>query len=113
MPYLPRSRAQFVLGFERAGAIAFAPADKFFKLLGWFMSKYERNITLLMQIAWLGAILVLGFCVAPGFAATISRSLDIEASLVAIWSMIGPSDGARNWLAPFDIRATCQILAPQ
>jgi hypothetical protein len=76
------------------------------------MSKYERNITLLIQIAWLGAIVVLGFCVAPGFAATISRSSDIEASLVAIWSMMGPSDAARNWLAPFNIRATYQADAP-
>jgi hypothetical protein len=56
------------------------------------MSKYEENITLLIQIAWLGAIVVLGFCVAPGFAATISRSSDIEASLTAIWSMIRPAD---------------------
>jgi hypothetical protein len=76
------------------------------------MSKYENNITLLIQIAWLGAIMVLGFCVAPGLAATISRSSDIEASVVAIWSMIGLSDAARNWLAPFNIRATHQIFAP-
>ena len=71
------------------------------------MSNYERNIPLLIQIAWLGAIVVLTFCGAPGLAATISRSSDIEASLVAIWSMIRPSDGARHWLAPFDIRAMC------
>jgi len=70
------------------------------------MSKYERNIPLLIQIAWLGAIVVLSFCVAPGLAATISRSSDFESSLLAIWSMMGPSDAARNWLAPFDIRAT-------
>lgn len=75
------------------------------------MSEYERDIALWIQIAWLGAMVVLGFCVAPGFAATISRSSDIEASLVAVWSMIGPSDAARNWLAPFNIRATSQILA--
>jgi hypothetical protein len=30
------------------------------------MSKYETNIALLIQIAWLGAIVVLGFCFAPG-----------------------------------------------
>jgi hypothetical protein len=53
------------------------------------MSKHERNIPLLIQIAWLGAIVVLSFCGAPGFAATISRSPDIETSLVAIWSMVG------------------------
>ena len=76
------------------------------------MSKYERNIPLLIQIAWLGAIVVLSFCGAPGFAATISRSPDIETSLAAIWSMIGPSDAAGNWLAPFNIRATYQIFAP-
>jgi hypothetical protein len=76
------------------------------------MSKYERNITLLIQIMWLGAIMVLGFCVAPGFAATISRSPDIEASLAAIWSMMKPSDAARNWLAPFNIRTSYPIGAP-
>jgi hypothetical protein len=75
------------------------------------MSKYERNIPLLIQIAWLGAIVVLSFCVAPGLAATISRSSDIEASLAAIWSMIMRSDGAGNWFAPFDI-ATYQTGAP-
>jgi hypothetical protein len=77
------------------------------------MSKYEKNIALLIQIAWLGAIVVLSFCGAPGLAATISRSSDIEASLVAIWSMIGPSDAARDWLRPFDVRTTQQIFAPQ
>jgi hypothetical protein len=75
------------------------------------MSKYEKNIALLIQIAWLGAIVVLSFCVAPGFAATISRSSDIETSLVAIWSMIGPSDAARDWLGPFNVRATSPIGA--
>jgi hypothetical protein len=75
------------------------------------MSKYERNIPLLIQIAWLGALVVLSFCVAPGLAATISRSSEIEASLAAIWSMITRSDGAGNWLAPFDI-ATYQTGAP-
>jgi hypothetical protein len=76
------------------------------------MSKYEENISLLIQFAWLGAIVVLSFCVAPGFAATISRSSEIEASLVAIWSMIGPSDAVCNWLAPFNIRSTNEIFAP-
>ncbi len=76
------------------------------------MSNYERNITLLIPIILIGAIMVLSFCVAPGLAATISRSSDIEASLAAIWSMMGPSDAARNWLAPFDIRAMYQIFAP-
>jgi hypothetical protein len=76
------------------------------------MSKYEENITLLIQIVWFGAIVVLGFCVAPGFAATISRSSEIEASVVAIWSMIAPSDAARHWFAPFDIRRTNEIFAP-
>jgi hypothetical protein len=73
--------------------------------------EYERDIALWIQIAWLGAIAVVSFCVAPGFAATISRSSDIEASLAAVWSMMGPSDAARNWFAPFNIRATSQILA--
>ena len=70
------------------------------------MSNYERNITLVIQIILIGAIMVLSFCIAPGLAATISRSSDIESSLLAIWSMLGPSDAARNWLALFDIRAT-------
>jgi hypothetical protein len=76
------------------------------------MSKYAANISLLIQIAWLGAIVFLGFCVAPGFAATISRSSDIEASLVAIWSMIAPLDAVRHWFAPFNLRRTNEIFAP-
>jgi hypothetical protein len=76
-----------------------------------FVSQYEKNIALLTQIAWLGAIVVLSFCGAPGFAATISRSPDIETSLVAIWSMVGSLDAARTWLAPFGI-ATYQTAAP-
>ena len=76
------------------------------------MSKHERNIILLIQIAWFGAIAVLSFCIAPGFAATISRSSDIEASLVAIWSMIAPPDAARHWFAPFNIGTTNEIFAP-
>jgi hypothetical protein len=75
------------------------------------MSKYAANISLLIRIAWLGAIVLLGFCVAPGFAATISRSSDIEASLVAIWSMIAPSDAVRRWFAPFDLGVTHQFDA--
>jgi hypothetical protein len=76
------------------------------------VSKHARNIILLIQIAWFGAIAVLSFCIAPGFAATISRSSDIESSLVAIWSMIAPSDAAGHWFAPFNIRASYQIFAP-
>jgi hypothetical protein len=76
------------------------------------MSKYEENITLLIQIAWFGAIVVLSFCVAPGFAATISRSSDVEASLMAIWSMIAPSDAVRHWFAPFNPGVTYQFNAP-
>jgi len=75
------------------------------------MSRYEKDITLLIQIAALGAIVGLSFCIAPGLAATISRSSDIEASLVAIWSLMGPSDAARKWLAALDMRATSQVAA--
>ena len=76
------------------------------------MSTYEMNVSLLIQIAFLGAIALLGFCLAPGFAATISRSSEIEALLAAIWWMIGPSGAPGNWRAPLDIRATCHIPAP-
>ena len=44
------------------------------------LSTYEMNVSLLIQIACLGALALLGLCVAPGFAATISRSSEIEAS---------------------------------
>ena len=71
----------------------------------------EQNIAPLIQIALLGAIAVFSLCVAPGFAATISRSAEIEAALVAIWSLTGLSETARNWLAPFNSRATHQIDA--
>jgi hypothetical protein len=75
------------------------------------MSTYEENIALLVRIAWLGAIVAIGFCVAPGFAATISRNSDIETSLAAMWSMMGPGT-AGNWLAPFNLRATVQLFVP-
>ena len=76
------------------------------------MRMVEGNFTLLIRIAWLGAIVVLSLCGAPGLAATIPRSADVEASLAAFWSMLRASDAARNWLAPFNIRAAHQIFAP-
>jgi hypothetical protein len=72
----------------------------------------EKNITPLIRIVWFGAIMALSFCLAPGLAATISRSSDIEAAVAAIRSMTGPSSAAASWLARFAIRAARPIFAP-
>jgi hypothetical protein len=55
------------------------------------MNDFEQMIVLLVRIALFAAIVLAGLCAAPGFAATILRSMDAEAVAAAIGSMIEPS----------------------
>lgn len=66
------------------------------------MKKYliRQNITALARIAVLGALVFLSVSVLPAFAATLSRSADVSATLSAMWSMIGPLFAIRDWLPP-------------
>ncbi len=64
------------------------------------MSEFDQTVVLLIRIALVGTIVVAGFCAAPGFAATISRTADVEILLTTMWSMMGPAGSLRNWLAP-------------
>ena len=63
------------------------------------MSEFDQNIALLTRIALFGAMVVLGFSITPGLLASISRNADAEAAITAMWSMMGPADSLRNWLA--------------
>jgi len=63
------------------------------------MSEFDQNIVLLTWIALFGAMVVLGFSITPGLLATISRNADVEVSITTMWSMMGPADSLRNWLA--------------
>jgi len=63
------------------------------------MSEFDQDIALLTRIALFGAMVVLGFSITPGLLATISRNADVEASITTMWSMMGPANSLRNWLA--------------
>jgi hypothetical protein len=63
------------------------------------MSAFDQTVVFWIRIALLGAIVVLGFCVTPGLLATISRNVDAEAAITAMWSMVRPALSLRNWLA--------------
>jgi hypothetical protein len=54
--------------------------------------------TTVAALAAIGAIAILG--VSPSFAATLSRSMDVEATASAVWSMIGPFCAIKDWLPP-------------
>lgn len=43
---------------------------------------------------------VYGADIAPASAATISRSVDVKASVLAVWSLIGPFCAIKDWLPP-------------
>jgi hypothetical protein len=52
--------------------------------------------------------------VSPAFAATLSRSADVSATLSAAWSMIGTLCAVEDWLPRFGTRArepTPQIIS--
>ena len=61
----------------------------------------------LSAVTRFGAFCVLAFlcaCVSPAFAATLSRSADVSATLAAAWSMIGTLYAVEDWLPPFGTR---------
>jgi Polyketide cyclase / dehydrase and lipid transport len=65
----------------------------------YLMRKTPINWTALLTfLAALGV--VYGTGVAPASAATISRSVDVKASVLAVWSLIGPFCAIKDWLPP-------------
>jgi hypothetical protein len=64
------------------------------------IGKQQIEIITWIRIVPLGAIIVLGLCVLPGFAATISRSLEIDFTLSAIRWLTAQLDAIRDRLSP-------------
>jgi hypothetical protein len=64
------------------------------------MRKISSHLTLLTCSVALGAVVLLGPGMAAGFAATLSRSADVKASVSAVWSLIGPFCAIKDWLPP-------------
>jgi hypothetical protein len=60
----------------------------------------HRNIAKLIRIAALGGLTQLNFNVSPALAATLSRSADVNGTVSAVWSMIGPFCAIKDWLPP-------------
>jgi hypothetical protein len=60
----------------------------------------KQNFSAVTQIAALGALALLSVDVSPAFAATLSRSVDVSATLSQVWSMIGPFCAIKDWLPP-------------
>jgi uncharacterized protein YndB with AHSA1/START domain len=54
----------------------------------------------LNTFAGLLAVLALGAGVSPVSAASISRSMDVNAAPAKVWSMIGPYCAIKDWLPP-------------
>ena len=57
----------------------------------------KRNFPAATRIAVLGALAFLSVNVSPAFAATLSRSVDVSATLSQVWSMIGPFCAIKDW----------------
>jgi hypothetical protein len=60
----------------------------------------KRNFTAASRIAAVGALAFLSLDVSPASAATLSRSVDVSATLSQVWSMIGPFCAIKDWLPP-------------
>ena len=60
----------------------------------------KGNIATLGRISTLAALAYLGLAVSPGFAATLSRSVDVNGTASTVWAMIGPFCAIRDWLPP-------------
>jgi hypothetical protein len=60
----------------------------------------KRNFAAVAQMVALGALVFLSVHVSPAFAATLSRSVDVNGTLSAVWSMIGPFCAIKDWLPP-------------
>ena len=50
--------------------------------------------------ALVSACVLAAFAAAPASAASLSQSLDVDATPAAVWSAIGPFCAIRNWLPP-------------
>ena len=50
----------------------------------------KRNFAAVAQMVALGALVFLSVHVSQAFAATLSRGVDVNGTLSAVWSMIGP-----------------------
>lgn len=48
----------------------------------------------------IGAVVLLSAGVLPASAASLSRSVDVNATPAAVWSMIGPFCAIKDWLPP-------------
>ena len=66
------------------------------------MDKYmtRRNVTAVTRMTALVALAVLSVNLSPALAATLSRSVDVSATVSAVWSMIGPFCAIKDWLPP-------------
>jgi hypothetical protein len=60
----------------------------------------KRDFAAVTQLVGLGALVFLTVHVSPAFAATLSRSVDVNGTLSAVWSMIGPFCAIKDWLPP-------------
>ena len=60
----------------------------------------HRNIAMLIRIAAIGGLTQLSISVSPALAATLSRSADVNATVSAVWTMIGPFCAIKDWLPP-------------
>jgi hypothetical protein len=60
----------------------------------------SRRTALLTRRAAIGVAILLGTVNAPASAATISRTTDVNASVSAVWSLIGPFCAIKDWLPP-------------
>jgi hypothetical protein len=60
----------------------------------------ERHFPAAIQIAALGALALLSLSVSPASAATLSRAVDVSATLSQVWSIIGPFCAIKDWLPP-------------
>jgi len=50
--------------------------------------------------AAIGVFMLFGAGIAPATAATISRSVNVQAPASIVWSLIGPFCGIKGWLPP-------------
>jgi len=60
----------------------------------------NRNVAKPIRIAALGALALVSLNVASASAVTLSRSADVNGSVAAVWSLIGPFCAIKDWLPP-------------
>jgi hypothetical protein len=73
----------------------------------------KRYFTAVTRVAALGALVFLSVNVSPAFAATLSRSVDVNGTLSAVWAMIGPFCAIRDWLPPVGTCTENGAVPPQ